>query len=294
MKKNYFANAKNITSSIGINCKDGNLRRNDNISTENKNQKRYSSNSSLNYQINIQNQRQIQHNINETKQVNNKNIKKENQRIIINSRRNKLKEINNNLNRKVHYNINNNVHNCLNNNVNNHFNYYTNNYIIINMNNNQLDLKNGANNNRIRKNEEKFQNHSFYLSKYSNKNNKMSDISGSEQSHTNKTLKSEPHKKIGNHRGRKKEWYTKNLIRKITKLINAIESDRMDTKNHTKSINAQTEAINAQTEAINAQTEAIKAQTTEMRRQHEELMTLMSKTMTELNLNVKKLVDKYV
>ena len=66
----------------------------------------------------------------------------------------------------------------------------------------------------------------------------------------------------------------------MTKLINAIESDRMDRKNHTKSINAQTEAIKAQTE--------------EMKRQHEELMTLMSNTMTELNLNVKKLVDKYV
>ena len=213
MKKNYFANAKNITSSIKINLKDGNLSRDDNISTENKNQRRYSSNSSLNYQINIQNQRQIQHNINEARQVNNKNIKKENQRIIINSRSNKLQEINNNinnnLNRKVHYNINNNVHNCLNNNVNNHFNYYTNNYITINMNNNQLDLKNGANNNRIRKNEEKFQNHSFYLSKYSNKNNKMSDISNSEPSNTNKTLKTDPLKKKGNHTERKKNGIQK-------------------------------------------------------------------------------------
>ena len=148
------------------------------------------------------------------------------------------------------------------------------------MNNNQLYFKNGINNNRIRKDEEKFQNHSFYLSKYSNKNNKMSDISNSEPSNTNKTLKTDPLKKKGNHTERKKKWYTKNLIRKMTKLINAIESDRMDRKNHTKSINAQTEAINAQTE--------------EMERQHEELMTLMSKTMTELNLNVKKLVDKYV
>ena len=94
MKKNYFANAKNITSSIGINCKDGNLRRNDNISTENKNQRRYGSNSSLNYPNDIQNQRQNNRNINETRQVNNININKDNQRIIINSRRNKLKEIN--------------------------------------------------------------------------------------------------------------------------------------------------------------------------------------------------------
>ena len=108
----------------------------------------------------------------------------------------------------------------------------------------------------------------------------MSDISDSESSHTNKAFKSESLKKIGNHSERKKEWYTKNLIRKMTKLINAIESDRLDRKNHTK--------------AINAQTEAIKAQTEEMKRQHEELMNLMSNTMTELNLNVKKLVDKYV
>ena len=293
MKKNYFANAKNITNSIKINLKDGNLSRDDNISTENKNQRRYSFNSSLNYPFDIQNQRQIQHNINEARQVNDGGVKKENQRIIINSRRNKLLEINNNvnnnLNRKVYDNINNNVHNRLNNNVNNHSNNNINNHINNNyMNNNQLDSKNGVNNNGIRKNAEKFQNHSFYSSKYSNKKNKISDISDSESSHTNRTAISEPLKKKGNYTDRKKEEEdTKNLVRKITKLINAIESDRMDRKVHTK-------AINAQTKAINAQTEEIKAQTEEMRKQNEKLITLMTNTMTELNLNVKKLVDKNV
>ena len=58
----------------------------------------------------------------------------------------------------------------------------------------------------------------------------------------------------------------------MTKLINAIELNRIDRRRHTM--------------AIEAQTTALKAQTTEMRREHGELIFLMSRTMNELNWNI--------
>ena len=80
---------------FGISSKNRKLRINNHISPENKNQRSYGCNSSLNNQIPIQNQRQNDHNINGKRQENIINIKKENKRIIINSRNNKLQEINN-------------------------------------------------------------------------------------------------------------------------------------------------------------------------------------------------------
>ena len=139
-----------------------------------------------------------------------------------------------------------------------------------------MKVKNGANNNGIRKNEKKLQNHSFYLSKYSNKNKKMSDISDIKSSQPNRAFRPVPIKKIGFYSNKKnEEGDTKNLVNKMTNLINAIEYERRDRR-------LQTIAIKAQTKALNDQTKALKAQTTEMRRQHGELMTLMNRTMNEL------------
>ena len=66
----------------------------------------------------------------------------------------------------------------------------------------------------------------------------------------------------------------------MTKLINAIELNRIDRRRHIM--------------AIEAQTTALKAQTTEMRREHGELIFLMSRTMNELNWNIMWLVYEYV
>ena len=59
----------------------------------------------------------------------------------------------------------------------------------------------------------------------------------------------------------------------MTKLIDAIELNRIDRRRHTM---------------------AIEAQTTEMRREHGELIFLMSRTMNELNWNIMWLVYEYV
>ena len=165
-----------------------------------------------------------------------------------------------------------------------------------------MKVKNGANINGIRKNKKKPQNHSFYLSKYSNKNKKISEISDIESSQSNRAFRQVPIKIIGFLSNKKnEEGDIKYLVNKMTKLINAIEYERRDRRLQTIAINAQTKALNDQTIAINdqtkalkAQTKALEAQTKEMRRQHGELITLMSRTMNELNLNIKKLVDKFV
>ena len=109
----------------------------------------------------------------------------------------------------------------------------------------------------------------------------MSDISDSESSYLNRSVKSEPIKKNRTHSNLKKEEEDgKNLVIKMTKLIYAIELDRIYMRNHTL--------------AIEAQTTALKDQTTEMRREHGELISLMSTTMNELNSNIMRLVNKYV
>lgn len=288
MKTNLFANAKNITSTLVTEIQNKKLRRSNHISPENIKQTRYESNSSLNNQIPIPNQKQNNYNLLEKRQSNIINTNKDNKRIIINKRGNKILDINNNvyndLNRKEYYNINNNVHNQSNNNINNSIknnSNLVNNQIINNIDKNRLNEKNKFNNNGTRKNKKNLQNHSFYFSQYFNKNKKMSDISDSESSYLNRSVKSEPIKKNRTHSNLKKEEEDgKNLVIKMTKLIYAIELDRIYMRNHTL--------------AIEAQTTALKDQTTEMRREHGELISLMSRTMNELNSNIMRLVNKYV
>ena len=176
----------------------------------------------------------------------------------------------------MHNQSNNNINNSIKNNSN-----LVNNQIINNIDINRLNEKNKFNNNGTRKNKKNLQNHSFYISEYFNKNKKMSDISDSESSYLNRSVKSEPIKKNRTHSNLKKEEEDgKNLVIKMTKLIYAIELDRIYMRNHTL--------------AIEAQTTALKDQTTEMRREHGELISLMSRTMNELNSNIMRLVNKYV
>ena len=59
MKTNLFANAKNITSTLVTEIQNKKLRRSNHISPENIKQTRYESNSSLNNQIPIPNQKKI-------------------------------------------------------------------------------------------------------------------------------------------------------------------------------------------------------------------------------------------
>ena len=125
------------------------MRRSNHISPENIKQTRYESNSSLNNQIPIPNQKQNNYNLLEKRQSNIINTNKENKRIIINKRGNKILDINNNvyndLNRKEYYNINNNVHNQSNNNINNSIknnSNLVNNQIINNIDINRLNAKN--------------------------------------------------------------------------------------------------------------------------------------------------------
>lgn len=320
MKKDIFGNAKNITSSFETDYQNKKLRRSDHISSENINQRRYESNSSFNKLISIQNQRQNNYNLLQERQDNINKPYKENKGIIINKRINQIQDIDidnnvyNNLYRKEYYDINNNVNNHLNNNINNsinnnlnnRLNYYVNNKIINNKHNKQLDMKNEVNNNEIRKKEKNLNNHSFYSSKYSNKNKKIYDISDSESSKSNRTFISEPSKKTWNELNRQKEeGDVKNLVNKMTELINTIQNERRESRIHTIALNDQTKALNAQTKALKLQTIELKAQTLEMRNQyneekresrnqHRELMKLMSQTVTDLSLNVRKLVNKFV
>ena len=128
MKRNFFANAQNITSTFALGRQNKKLRRNAHFSSENIKQRRYESYSSINNQIPIPNQKQNNYNLLEKRQSNSINTNKENKSIIINKQSNKIQDINNNayknLNRKEYYDINNNVHNQLNNNINNSINNF--------------------------------------------------------------------------------------------------------------------------------------------------------------------------
>ena len=58
MKRNFFANAQNITSTFALGRQNKKLRRNAHFSPENIKQRRYESYSSINNQIPIPNQKQ--------------------------------------------------------------------------------------------------------------------------------------------------------------------------------------------------------------------------------------------